>query len=372
MGKCRVVEYLEGSLSDGGAETLVKDYALMLNKDKFDVSIVVDWIIPDSANYLRLKDSGVDIISLYPRRSVFWRAVNKFFREQYIDLAIKRTLKRIKPDVLHIHLSALHHVVDAGHCLDGIRLFYTCHSIPEVFFDSSSIEYKSAERLKEERGLRFIALHSAMAEEINKKFSIHDTEVIKNGIDLQKFRCPSKTRSEVRRSIGIDDDVFLIGNIGRFSEVKNHRFLVDVFQMVLKKEHKARLLLVGRGELEEEIREYIRKKGLCDKVVILSSRTDIPEILSSLDVFVVPSLFEGLSIVSIEAQAVGIRSVLSTGVPSEAYVSNLAIPLSLDEPLETWCDVILDRNMRSSFPDRLEEYDMKKEIHHLENLYLNQ
>ena len=113
MGKCRVVEYLEGSLSDGGAETLVKDYALMLNKDKFDVSIVVDWIIPDSANYLRLKDSGVDIISLYPRRSVFWRAVNKFFREQYIDLAIKRTLKRIKPDVLHIHL--LH---DHPHGLD--------------------------------------------------------------------------------------------------------------------------------------------------------------------------------------------------------------------------------------------------------------
>lgn len=372
MAKCRVVEYLEGSLSDGGAETLVKDYVLFLDKDRFEPIVLVDWIFTDSANYKRLKDSVVRIIPMYKRYSIFYRAINKFFRERYIDHRLRRILKGLRPDVVHVHLSALHHVYNVRKELKGARLFYTCHSTPSSFFDDDEKEEKAARALIECNNLRLIALHDDMRRELNERFSVSNTVVVKNGIDLYRYRHPNLDRDEMRKALSIPENAFVVGNVARFAPEKNHNFLIEVFSLILKKEPKAFLLLVGAGEGKEAVESLISEKGLDSKVMILSSRTDIPEILNTMDVFVFPSLYEGLGIALVEAQAAGLRCVVSNTINAEAFVTDFVVSKSLDEAPEEWASCVLDTSLVCPRDNRLEEYDISRVIKKLERLYLGE
>lgn len=370
MKKCKVIEYLEGSLSDGGAETLVKDYVLGLDGEIFEPIVLVDWIFPESANYKRLKNSNVRIITLYPRYSIFWRAINKFFRKKWLDYSLKRVLRKEKPDVLHIHLAALSHVFAARKELGNTRLFYTCHSITKRYLGDNKAEVDAAFYLVHHCGLQLIALHRDMANEINQIFNIKNTIVIPNGIDLEKFSSPLVSKEEMLEELGIPTDAFVLGHVGRFVSIKNQEFILEVFTELSKRREKCWLLLIGSGEDELRIKKIIKEKGIEDKVVITSGRTDIPELLNAMNVFIFPSLFEGFGNALLEAQAAGLKCVVSDTINKEAFLSDSVIPLSLGDSIEKWCDVILDDDIRSDYPNRLSEYDMKLVVNQLEKLYL--
>lgn len=369
-GKYVTVELFEGSMADGGAETLVKDYCLLFDRNKFEPVVLVDWIIKKSANYRRLKDSGVRIISLYPSYSLFWRGFNKFFRERFVNWKIGKELQKLKPDIIHVHLDALKRLEANKDKLNGVRLFYTCHNEPWFYFDNMPEEDRACRMLIKDYGLRLIALRPDMAATLNEKFGVDNTVVIKNGINLGRFRNPVKTRDEVRKELGLPASAFVVGHIGRFNEQKNHTFLIDVVAAVRKRRKDAFLLLVGLGDKEAEIRNKIHVLGLDDSVLIISNREDIPEILSSLDCFLFPSLHEGLSVALIEAEASGVRCVVSDTINEESFVCDRVIPLSLDASPEVWADKVLSDG-KSSFPDRLSEYDIREEVKKLEKLYLS-
>lgn len=370
--KCVVIEYLEGSLSDGGAETLVKDYALLLDKSEFEPIILVDWIFKDTANYKRLKDSGVRIVSLYPHYSVFWRAVNKFFRNSYINYKLERVIKRIKPNVIHAHLACLNHLCAVKGSLKGVRLLYTCHSEPWFYFDKKPLEQNAAKELIRDCGLRMIALRDDMRSELNRRFHVNDSIVIRNGIDLTRFKASKSDGQNVRDELSIPHGAFVVGHIGRFAEEKNHFFLLRVFSEILKMNEESHLLLVGSGELESSIRDCIKKLGVGNNVTILSNRCDIPRLLNSMDVFVFPSLFEGLGIALVEAQAVGLRCVVSDTVNPEAFVTNRVVLRSLEESPEEWARCALDGTSFGHYENRLPDYDVKMEVKKLERLYLGE
>lgn len=367
--KCVVIEYLEGSLSDGGAETLVKDYVLFLDKTLFKPIILVDWVFKEAANYQRLKNAGIEIISFYPKYSVFWRAVNKFFRNRYINHKLKKIVGEKKPDVIHAHLACLNHLEAVKSSLDGVKLFYTCHSEPWFYFDKMKKEEKASEILIRDCGLRLIALRDDMKEELDARFGVNDTIVIKNGIDLSSFRSSKEKGLRKRGELSIGSSSFLVGHVGRFSKEKNHAFLLDVFKAILKFHEDSHLVLVGDGELEDQIREKAMRLGIDAKVTILSNRTDIPDLLNMMDVFVFPSLFEGLGMALVEAQAVGVRCVVSKKVNPEAFVSNLVIVESLDDSPDKWASDALDSSLFGPFKNRISEYDIRYEIKKLEQLY---
>lgn len=368
--KCKVIEYLEGSLSDGGAETLVKDYCLLLDKKIFEPIILVDWIFKDSANYNRLKNSEVEIISLYPSYSIFWRIVNKYFRRQYITYKLRKSIKKTKPNVLHIHLAALKYVYAVRDQLNGVKLFYTCHSEPWFYFDNMPEEEACARKLIKENRLRLIALRPDMAETLNEKFGITNTSVIRNGIDFDRFKNLKQTRDEVRKSLSISLSSFVVGHIGRFNKEKNQSFLVDVFAEIKKKKHDSILLMIGVGDYEEKIRRKIRDLCLEDSVIILSHRTDIPELLHAMDVFVFPSLYEGFPIALLEVQAVGLRCIVSNTINSEVFLTDLVVPLSLNDSPEKWAETAVNPEIKGMSKNRLDEYDIRKSLKVLEHTYL--
>jgi glycosyltransferase involved in cell wall biosynthesis len=143
--------------------------------------------------------------------------------------------------------------------------------------------------------------------------------------------------------LGIPPDAFVIGHVGRFDEQKNHLFLVEIAAEVAKREPKMRLLLVGDGLLRPKIEQKIAQLGLTDRTIFAGSRHDVPRLmLSAMDVFLFPSLYEGLGLVLIEAQAAGLPCIFSDVVPEEAdLVKPLIRRFSLSEPASVWADAIL-------------------------------
>ena len=167
--------------------------------------------------------------------------------------------------------------------------------------------------------------------------------VLNNAIDYEEFLFNKDVRTTKRKELDLGNK-FVIGHVGRFISTKNHAFLIDIFKIIHKMNKEALLLLVGDGELWQEIDKKVHDNELSDCVVFTGARSDVPQLLQAMDIFILPSLFEGLGIVLIEAQASGLVSVVSSGIPKEAYISDLVIPVSLKESPEYWANIILQQN----------------------------
>ena len=366
--KTKVVEFI-GRIQDGGAETLVKDYALLMDKQDFDVTVLCEDYKPASANYRILKENGVKIVAMYKPSFFVSKVLARLLGKRYVAVLLRKAIRQLKPDVLHAHLEMLEIMYHARDVLDGIRLFFTCHNPPQMLIGEERPKERDACRyLLDHNGLQIIALHEQMAEEIDRMFHIEGTKVIRNGIDFSRFRNIPESKEEVRRKLGIPQDAYVVGQVGRFAYQKNPEFTVEVFAKLLEKRENARLLLIGRGD-QEALHRQIRELGIEDKVQILISRTDIPQLLKAMDVFILPSRFEGLGIVLIEAQAAGLPCVVSENIPQEAFQSPDIVRLELSAAKEVWADALLDpRGNIASYGD-LNDYDMNREIRRLEDLY---
>ena len=159
--------------------------------------------------------------------------------------------------------------------------------------------------------------------------------ILKNALDLDTYRFDPTARTAIRAELGISDKTPVIGHIGRFSAQKNHSFLLDVFASIKARQPEAVLLLVGKGELETEIRDRAAALRLSDSVIFTGVRSDVPALLSAMDVFVFPSLYEGMPNTVIEAQATGLPCVIADTVTREADITGLVQYLPLENP-ERW------------------------------------
>lgn len=206
-----------------------------------------------------------------------------------------------------------------------------------------------------------------------KKYS-NQVKIIKNGIDLSKFKIDQSKVENVKKELGISEDAFIIGNVARFSEQKNHKFLIDIFRDIVAKKNNSVLVLVGDGKLKAEIYEKIKKYGIEDKVIFTGIRNDIPIMMNLFDVFLFPSLFEGLGIVLIEAQSAGTKCVVSTEVPKEADMNiGLVEFRDLDEPIGNWTNEILKKyNKRYDSLNLIKEqgYDINETVDYIQEFYL--
>lgn len=163
---------------------------------------------------------------------------------------------------------------------------------------------------------------------------------IPNGIDLHRFRFDAAEREKVRKQLHLEQS-FVIGNVGRFCVQKNQGFLLDVFAQVHAQDTSARLLLVGEGETLAELKESAEQRALSGVVIFYGTTPHVEKLLWAMDVFVLPSLFEGLPVAGIEAQASGVPVVCSDSVPGQAWVLDRVRALPLGAGVEAWADAVL-------------------------------
>ena len=205
----------------------------------------------------------------------------------------------------------------------------------------------------------------------NKAFNQGEVKIIHNAIDVDKFKFDEVARKKLRQEFGIKDSTVVIGHVGRFVQQKNHTFLVDVFKEYHEKNPDSKLLLVGSGPLEDEIKKRVEKLGLKDSVLFLGQRDDINKLYSVMDVFCLPSLYEGLPVVGVEAQAAGLPTIFSNGVSSEAIISKNAKIVAVQE-VEAYIkkiDEVTQNNKQRMSAAISENMSIKKEAIKLEKLY---
>lgn len=165
--------------------------------------------------------------------------------------------------------------------------------------------------------------------------------VIHNALNMEKFCYKEAVRQEIRKELQVEGK-FVVGHVGRFEEQKNHDFLIDVFYEIAKDRKDVVLLLIGDGELKEQIMKKVRHYGIEEKVQFLGVRKDIPQLWNAMDVFVFPSLFEGLPLVALEAQASGIYSVMADTISREVKIADTVTFLPLDCSVKEWEKCILE------------------------------
>jgi glycosyltransferase involved in cell wall biosynthesis len=165
--------------------------------------------------------------------------------------------------------------------------------------------------------------------------------LIRNGIDLDEYQYNEKERDACRKEFGIEKN-FVIGHIGRFNQQKNHKYLIEVFKCIKEKRNDAVLLLVGTGELEDKIRRQVIKSGLIDCVIFTNIRSDVPKLLNAMDVFILPSLYEGMPNVVIEAQATGLPCIISDTITQEVKITPLIKFLSLNKTAQEWSNSVIE------------------------------
>ena len=167
-----------------------------------------------------------------------------------------------------------------------------------------------------------------------------DVTIIKNGILTESFRKNTAIRNTYRKALRLEGK-YVVGHIGRMVPQKNHEFLIDIFGEISRKKKNAQLVLIGDGPLIEKIKEKGKYFGLEEKITFLGLRRDVNKIMQAFDVFVFPSIFEGLGIVTIESQAASIPTICSEFVPSDVDVSNFVMHLSLNDSAAYWAEKII-------------------------------
>lgn len=170
--------------------------------------------------------------------------------------------------------------------------------------------------------------------------------VMNNGVATEQFVANLAVQNALKKEFGITSEC-VIGHTGRFVDVKNHRFLIDVFKSVCDKGENVKLLLVGDGPLKREIEEKVCDLGLSGKVIFTGMRTDVPQILSLMDVYVLPSKYEGVSVSLMEAQAAGVPFVVSESAFSdESKVTQYGVSVNLSDSIESWRDAVIQEMHR--------------------------
>lgn len=201
-----------------------------------------------------------------------------------------------------------------------------------------------------------------------------DITIVNNAIDADKFHFDDELRKSTRQAIGVEGK-YVIGYVGRlYDGQKNLYRLLDIFSVVVKKRQDVVLVMIGDGPDKSGLEDKIGHLGLGDKVVLLGRRNDVNHLMMAMDVFLFPSLYEGLGLVVIEAQATGLRCVISDRVPAPNLIDNVQA-LSLEQSDDAWAEALLNgsSNLRASATQKIIEghYDIAHEARRLQEFYLN-
>jgi glycosyltransferase involved in cell wall biosynthesis len=320
--------HVVGIMNTGGIETWLMNVYRHIDRTKIQFDFVVHTV--DRKGYYdeEIEKLGGRIIHIPEFRIINIFKYKKTWRE---------LLKRNEYKILHTHIRSMAPIYLKIARQYGIKTISHAHNISNGKFPVSLVKNMFQKNIAVYSDIR-LACSNEAGNWLFKKYSFM---IIKNAIDASLYILNSKIRDEYRKKYDIEHNV-VIGHIGRFSYQKNHNFLLSIFAELYKRNKAFKLVLIGDGELKEVIEKKIQKMNLASSVICTGVRSDIPNLLQMIDIFIFPSLYEGLGIALIEAQAAGLQCFVSDTIPKEAIITDMVNVLSIDEPASKWADKILN------------------------------
>lgn len=338
--KVKVLYFVDRMLR-GGIQTFVIENLKHIDK----TNLQIDFLLLDDGKVYELEEELRNLGSTVYKLDGIWlrkpwdfvrycRAIDKFFKEHH------------DYKVVHLHSSSKNFMVLKKAKKYGIKI-RIAHSHCIDFQTSSKIQRLIGNFFKyplKKYATNYFACSKEAGQWLFGKKVVNSDKftVIHNAVDLKKYKFDEEVRKQIRSDLKIDENTVVIGHVGRFVELKNHDFLVDVFYEFYKMHDNSKLLLVGTGMKENEIREKVKKLGIEENVIFAGFKNNVNDYMCAMDLFVLPSKTEGLGLVLIEAQASGLRCFTSQNVvPEEVDVSKTTQFLSLDFLPKQWADALI-------------------------------
>ena len=316
-----------GKWVGGGVEAVIMNYYRHIDRNKIQFDFICD---EDSTCIPReeIESLGGKVIICPP-----YQKLNKYIK------FLKRLFKENNYKIVHSNINTLSvfPLYAAKKAGVPIRIAHS-HSTSNKVEWKKNIVKSILKPFSTKYANCFFACteHAARYQFGNKMYDSGEVTIINNAIDLDKFKYNEKIRKEIRKELQIKDNVVVIGHIGRFIPQKNHTFLIDVFNEYHKKEPNSVLLLIGQGPLVNDIKNKVESLKLNDSVKFLGQKNNINDMYQAMDAFILPSIYEGLGMVLIEAQANGLPCYASTEVPMVAKVTDKINFIGLKEPIKIW------------------------------------
>lgn len=326
------VAHVVGKMKGGGVESVVMNYFRHIDRSKVQFDFLVD---ADSTLVPRgeIESLGGRVFEVPPYQHVlaYQRELQCLFKQE-------------RWQIVHSHINAL--------SVLPLRVAKK-EGVPIRIAHSHSTSAKD-ERLKnalkailKSQANRYPTHRYACSKDAGKWLFGAETafDVIPNAIELERFTFSSEKRNAVRKQLGLNDRDFVIGHIGRFVKQKNQKFLLEAFSCASAARDNLRLVLVGEGQSRNDCEEWCAKHNLAEKILFLGQRNDVDALYCAFDLFALPSLYEGLGMVAVEAQACGLICIASPNIPSEANIANHLGFKQIDSVSE-WADCFVSARVR--------------------------
>ena len=280
-----IVAHIMGKWNGGGVESVVMNYYRNIDRNRIQFHFLCD---EDSTDipYEEIEKLGGKVIVIPPYQKLF-----KYQKELY------RIFKENNYKIIHSHINELSvfPLRIAKKAGVPIRIAHSHSTSNKKEWKKNILKMILRPFSKLYANNYFACTEYAGKWLFGKKVvERKELNVINNAIDLKKFEFNEKIREDLRKELGIKEDTIVIGHIGRFMKQKNHEFLIDVFEKAIKQDDNIYLILVGQGPLEDKIKEMAKEKGIENKILFLGQRNDVNKLYQAMDIFVLPSLYEGL------------------------------------------------------------------------------
>ena len=377
-GKIKVLEVNVDDQGNGGVYSLIK--SVIENKPEnlqIDIAALEPFEKKENIRYLR---------SLGTRIFFTGYKGNKIKKQLYIYKHMCTLLKKERYDVVHIHSDVANKLLVSG-------LAAKACGVPNIILHSHAtgtdgknrkikkVVHDLCRNYLQYVGTDYAACSYAAAKWMFPEIARSDIKLVKNGIDIKKYAYAPKIREIIRHELGLEEDDYLIGHVGRFMYQKNHEYVIEVYDSFLREWNNKKcagvpkLLLAGEGELKGNIMKMVKDKGFSENVIFVGLSNRVNELMQGMDAFILPSFFEGLPIVGIEAQASGLPVIFSDKITKEARLTKKVafLPIEYDKT-DLWVKKLFEYKegyQRKNTSAMLEKksYSINSTVNYLISLY---
>lgn len=338
------IALIMGKMVGGGVESVILDVVKKIDKRNFEFDFLVD---VDSTHVPQkmIEAQGCRVIYVPPYQKIF-----KYWKSLYHIFSVN------KYTIVHANVSSLNvlSLIVAFICKIPIRISHTHNLIAPGAGKIKNLIKWCLSFFSTTFATCLVAPTEKTGKWIYRK---HEFKIIKNGIDPDKFIYSDLNRTKLRKKLEFTDENFVFGSFGRMIKSKNIFFLIDVFKETFKKNSQVKLLLIGDGPLKKKVHEYIKKELLESKVTVLDNQNEIEAYYSVLDAYIFPSTSEAFGMSAVEAQANGLRTIVSKGVPDEAEISDKLFLKNTNYDFDKW-----KLSLQEVSKKKIERKNMKKLI----------